>query len=241
MKLIIAIVITVWLVLGIAASLQRGYFGNDQAVSCKTGSGHRADDPGRPTQLRRREPQGPLQGATALRMSRPGSSYEATRSSPRGATRDPSVVWTSGLPPMRSLHGYRTMSVLALGGGLWGIAGAGSLGELMKIAIGVVCAVVAGVRRIRRAAAQLLRPRPDLVRRGSHCRRDHRRRAAQLPGAQPPGLLPGAVGMILGTRGAGAARWSSSSSATRHRPLGEVTRPVVDSDEETYEVASESM
>ena len=36
MKLIIAIVITVWLVLGIAASLQRGYFGNDQTVSCKT-------------------------------------------------------------------------------------------------------------------------------------------------------------------------------------------------------------
>jgi hypothetical protein len=33
------------------------------------------------------------------------------------------------------------MSVLALGGGLWGIAGAGSLGEPMKIAIGVVCAV----------------------------------------------------------------------------------------------------
>ena len=33
------------------------------------------------------------------------------------------------------------MSVLALGGGLWGIAGAGSLGEQMKIAIGVLCAV----------------------------------------------------------------------------------------------------
>jgi len=40
MKLIIGIVITVWLVLGVAASLQRGYFGtgNDQAVSCKTGA-----------------------------------------------------------------------------------------------------------------------------------------------------------------------------------------------------------
>ena len=38
MKLIIGIVITAWLVLGIAASLQRGYFGNDQAVSCKTGA-----------------------------------------------------------------------------------------------------------------------------------------------------------------------------------------------------------
>jgi hypothetical protein len=36
MKLILGIVITVWLVIGIAASLQRGYFGNDQAVSCKT-------------------------------------------------------------------------------------------------------------------------------------------------------------------------------------------------------------
>ena len=38
MKLILGIVITVWLVVGIAASLQRGYFGNDQAVSCKTGA-----------------------------------------------------------------------------------------------------------------------------------------------------------------------------------------------------------
>ncbi len=33
------------------------------------------------------------------------------------------------------------MAVLASGGGLWGIAGAGALGESMKIAIGVVCAV----------------------------------------------------------------------------------------------------
>jgi hypothetical protein len=38
MKLIIGIVITAWLVLGIAASLQRGYLSNDQAVSCKTGA-----------------------------------------------------------------------------------------------------------------------------------------------------------------------------------------------------------
>jgi hypothetical protein len=42
---------------------------------------------------------------------------------------------------MTSLHACRTMLVLALGGGLWGIAGAGSLGEQMKIAIGVLCAV----------------------------------------------------------------------------------------------------
>ena len=36
MKLILGIIITVWIVVGIAASLQRGYFGNDQAVGCKT-------------------------------------------------------------------------------------------------------------------------------------------------------------------------------------------------------------
>lgn len=35
------------------------------------------------------------------------------------------------------------MAVLASGGGLWGIAGGGSLGESMKIAIGVVCDGVA--------------------------------------------------------------------------------------------------
>jgi disulfide bond formation protein DsbB len=33
------------------------------------------------------------------------------------------------------------MSALALGGGLWGIAGASWLGGSMKIAIGVLCAV----------------------------------------------------------------------------------------------------
>ncbi len=38
MKLIVGIIITAWLVIGVAASLQRGYFGNDRAVSCKTGA-----------------------------------------------------------------------------------------------------------------------------------------------------------------------------------------------------------
>lgn len=42
---------------------------------------------------------------------------------------------------MTTLDGYRTMALLALGGGLWGIAGAGSLGEPMKTAIGITCAV----------------------------------------------------------------------------------------------------
>ena len=38
MKLILALIVTAWLVIGIVASGQRGYFGNDQAVSCKTGA-----------------------------------------------------------------------------------------------------------------------------------------------------------------------------------------------------------
>jgi hypothetical protein len=38
MKLILSLVVTAWLVIGIVASGQRGYFGNDQAVSCKTGA-----------------------------------------------------------------------------------------------------------------------------------------------------------------------------------------------------------
>jgi hypothetical protein len=38
MKLILALTVTAWLVIGIVASGQRGYFGNDQAVSCKTGA-----------------------------------------------------------------------------------------------------------------------------------------------------------------------------------------------------------
>jgi hypothetical protein len=35
MKTIIAVVIVVWLVIGVAAAAQRGYFGGDDDVSCK--------------------------------------------------------------------------------------------------------------------------------------------------------------------------------------------------------------
>lgn len=36
MKGLIGIVVVVWLVIGALAAFQRGYFGNDQDVSCKT-------------------------------------------------------------------------------------------------------------------------------------------------------------------------------------------------------------
>jgi hypothetical protein len=36
MKSIIAIIVIAWLVIGAAAALQRGYFGNDRDVSCKS-------------------------------------------------------------------------------------------------------------------------------------------------------------------------------------------------------------
>jgi hypothetical protein len=38
MKLILALTMTAWLVIGIVASGQRGYFGNEEKVSCKTGA-----------------------------------------------------------------------------------------------------------------------------------------------------------------------------------------------------------
>ena len=38
MKLIIGALVVVWLVIGAAAAAQRGYFGDDQEVSCKTGA-----------------------------------------------------------------------------------------------------------------------------------------------------------------------------------------------------------
>ena len=38
MKLIIGALVVVWLVIGAAAAAQRGYFGDDRAVSCKTGA-----------------------------------------------------------------------------------------------------------------------------------------------------------------------------------------------------------
>ena len=37
MKLIIGVLVVVWLVIGAAAAGQRGYFGSDREVNCKTG------------------------------------------------------------------------------------------------------------------------------------------------------------------------------------------------------------
>ncbi len=36
MKSIIGIIVVAWLVIGVLAAWQRGYFGNDQDVSCKS-------------------------------------------------------------------------------------------------------------------------------------------------------------------------------------------------------------
>jgi hypothetical protein len=38
MKILIGVVIAVWLVIGATAAGQRGYFGDDRAVNCKTGA-----------------------------------------------------------------------------------------------------------------------------------------------------------------------------------------------------------
>lgn len=36
MSRVLALVVVVWLVIGVIAAFQRGYFGSDQEVSCKT-------------------------------------------------------------------------------------------------------------------------------------------------------------------------------------------------------------
>ena len=36
MKSIVSLVVVLWLVIGVLAAFQRGYFGDDQDVSCKT-------------------------------------------------------------------------------------------------------------------------------------------------------------------------------------------------------------
>lgn len=36
MKSLLSLVIVVWLLIGVLAAFQRGYFGDDQEVSCKT-------------------------------------------------------------------------------------------------------------------------------------------------------------------------------------------------------------
>lgn len=36
MSRVLALVVVVWLVIGLIAAFQRGYFGSDQEVSCKT-------------------------------------------------------------------------------------------------------------------------------------------------------------------------------------------------------------
>jgi hypothetical protein len=38
MKSIIGIIVVVWLVIGVLAAYQRGYFGDDREVSCKSAS-----------------------------------------------------------------------------------------------------------------------------------------------------------------------------------------------------------
>ena len=38
MKLIIGVLVVVWLVVGAAAAAQRGYFGSDKDVDCKSGA-----------------------------------------------------------------------------------------------------------------------------------------------------------------------------------------------------------
>ncbi len=38
MKMLVGVVIIVWLIIGAAAAGQRGYFGSDRAVNCKTGA-----------------------------------------------------------------------------------------------------------------------------------------------------------------------------------------------------------
>ena len=35
-RMLIALIVVVWLVIGVAAAFQRGYFGDDREVSCKT-------------------------------------------------------------------------------------------------------------------------------------------------------------------------------------------------------------
>jgi hypothetical protein len=36
MRVLISLIVIVWLVIGVAAAFQRGYFGDDRDVSCKT-------------------------------------------------------------------------------------------------------------------------------------------------------------------------------------------------------------
>ncbi len=36
MRSLIGIIVVVWLVIGVAAAFQRGYFGDDRDVNCKT-------------------------------------------------------------------------------------------------------------------------------------------------------------------------------------------------------------
>jgi hypothetical protein len=38
MRGLIGLIVVVWLVIGVLAAFQRGYFGNDRDVNCKTGS-----------------------------------------------------------------------------------------------------------------------------------------------------------------------------------------------------------
>ena len=66
MRTLIGLIIIVWLVIGVLAAFQRGYFGDDRDVTCKIDRRHRAHHRRRATELRRRQPEDQVQHPAAL-------------------------------------------------------------------------------------------------------------------------------------------------------------------------------
>ena len=69
MKGLLGLLIVIWLVIGAVAAFQRGYFGDDEDVSCKEFSDTAAHDRRRTAQLPRREPQDRLRRPGAVRVT----------------------------------------------------------------------------------------------------------------------------------------------------------------------------
>ena len=67
---IVGIIVVVWLVIGVFAAVQRGYFGDDRDVKLQDDERHPAHRRRGPAQLRRGQPQGGLQDPEGRRSPR---------------------------------------------------------------------------------------------------------------------------------------------------------------------------
>ena len=178
MRLIIGIVVVAWLVVGAVAAAQRGYFGNDRAVGCKFGA-----DAGLTVLAGPLNYPGVNPKVTARRRSPPTEPSDRVLATHPGDHWGPQLVWTTGpsmTSPGRAHDGGAGAG--AVRGGPRGQSWGSDEGRHRRRARRLVVAAFAASSATTSATAGSCD--------AGHGRGDHRRRAAQLPGARPQGPCP---------------------------------------------------